>query len=138
MLVVDVPEGEALEDMGGIGNLKEVGQESAPDPLHRYYRLNSAAYHNETLWKTMIANPRMIALVRSVLEDDFCVNAGGFFMKPPGHGSVVPWHQDSGAWNLPPGPFDPCEPFIFDYWLAIDKATKENGCLRRFELPGYS
>ncbi len=122
---------ESYEKLG-IGNLKEVGQETSPhkDPLHRFYRLNAAAYHNETIWKTMIANPRTIALVRSVMEDDFCVNAGGFFLKPPGHGSAVPWHQDTGAWNMPPAPFDPDEPFIFDYWLAIDRATKENGCLQ--------
>lgn len=113
----------------GIGHVKE-DRPDAEDPLHRYYRLNSPAYHNETLWKTMISNPRTIGLVRSVLQDDFCVNAGGFFLKPPRHGSVVPWHQDSAAWSMPPASYDPDEPTMFDFWIAVDRATEANGCLQ--------
>ena len=113
----------------GIGHVKE-DDPNADNPLHRFFRLNSPAYHNETLWKTIVANPRTVSLVRSVLDDDFCINAGGLFLKPPKHGSVVPWHQDPGAWNMPPAPFDPTEPMVFDFWIAIDRATKENGCLQ--------
>lgn len=113
----------------GVGHVKE-DQPNAGNPLHRFYRLNSPAYHNETLWKKMISNPRTVGLVRSVLRDDFCVNAGGFFLKPPRHGSITPWHQDSAAWSMPPGPYDPNEPMMFDFWIAIDRATKENGCLQ--------
>ena len=112
----------------GIGHVKEDASDAA-DPLHRFYRLNSSAYHNEVLWRKMISNPRTIGLVRSVLQDDFCVNAGGFFLKPPHHGSVVPWHQDSAAWSMPPAPYDPAEPMMFDFWIAVDEATRENGCL---------
>lgn len=124
-----IAEHAEVYDKLGIGHVKE-DDANAENPLHRFFRLNSAAYHNETLWKTIVANSRTVSLVRSVLEDDFCINAGGFFLKPPKHGSVVPWHQDSAAWNLPPAPFDPEEPMIFDFWIAIDRATKENGCLQ--------
>ena len=58
----------------GVGHVKE-DQPNAGNPLHRFYRLNSSAYHNETLWKKIISNPRTVGLVRSVLQDDFCVNA---------------------------------------------------------------
>ena len=113
----------------GVGHVKEDNFD-AEDPLHRFYRLNTPAYHNEIIWKTFVTNPRTIALVRSVLEDDYCINAGGLFLKPPKNGSITPWHQDSGAWSMPTTPFDPTEPMIFDFWMAIDRATTENGCLQ--------
>ena len=44
-------------------------------------------------------------------------------LKPPG-GREKPWHQDRAYFNMAPGvPVVGC-------WLALDRATAENGCMR--------
>jgi len=46
-----------------------------------------------------------------------------FFAKPASNGRKVPWHQDGEYW--PVRPLATCT-----VWLAVDDATRDNGCLR--------
>jgi ectoine hydroxylase-related dioxygenase (phytanoyl-CoA dioxygenase family) len=52
--------------------------------------------------------------------------SGSFWSKPPG-GAAVPWHQDIEYWAINP-------PLNVTVWLAIDPATRANGCLQ--VIPG--
>jgi phytanoyl-CoA hydroxylase len=106
------------------------------DPLKRYYKIGAIGYRDQFLWNRIPTHPKMIHLATEVLGPDVCVNVGGgFFLKPPLHGSITPWHQDSAVWGLPPTPYVKSDtPLLFDYWMAIDPATKENGCLQL--IPG--
>jgi ectoine hydroxylase-related dioxygenase (phytanoyl-CoA dioxygenase family) len=62
-------------------------------------------------------------------------NSTAVFCKPAKHGSVVPWHQDSALWGLKPDAWTAeTAPVLFDWWMALDPATRENGCLQL--LPG--
>jgi polysaccharide pyruvyl transferase WcaK-like protein len=48
--------------------------------------------------------------------------------KPAGQGTHLPWHQDAGdVWKLDRDP-------ILTSWIALDPATKENGCVQA--IPG--
>jgi ectoine hydroxylase-related dioxygenase (phytanoyl-CoA dioxygenase family) len=46
------------------------------------------------------------------------------FCKPPKHGGVVAWHQDYSYWTR-------TQPMAhLTCWIALDDATRENGCLQ--------
>jgi ectoine hydroxylase-related dioxygenase (phytanoyl-CoA dioxygenase family) len=50
--------------------------------------------------------------------------------KPPGHPHETPWHQDGGYFGRPVAP--PGTPITFrsvQFWLALDDADTENGCM---------
>ena len=77
-----------------------------------------------------------LAAVRPLLGSDlFCPN-DLYFLKPPGSGRPIAWHQDSwyfrNIYEASDG--SPIEDASVGTWLAIDDATVENGCLR--VLPG--
>ena len=78
------------------------------------------------------AHPRLVSLTMEVLGPDiFPLNGGGFFMKPPRYGGEVPWHQDAspfdGSGGIP-------VPVLFDFWLGVDAAGIDNGCMEL--IPG--
>ena len=52
---------------------------------------------------------------------------GSCFLKPAKTGSATPWHQDNALWR--DGETGP-----FNFWIAIDPATRANGCLQ--VIPG--
>ena len=51
--------------------------------------------------------------------------------KPPGHPAETPWHQDMGYAKMPFSPKGyPCrERQILQFWIALDTADVENGCM---------
>jgi ectoine hydroxylase-related dioxygenase (phytanoyl-CoA dioxygenase family) len=53
-----------------------------------------------------------------------------FISKEPHVGRATPWHEDSSYWN---GRADTMTGII-TVWLALDRATEENGCMR--VIPG--
>lgn len=106
-----------------------------PDPLYHYNWIDCVGFHDAVLWKTVSANPKLLAIARQVVGDDvFPLNGGGFFMKPPGSPQGVPWHQDASpfldAWKED----DESNRLLFDFWLGLSEATEEMGCLRL--IPG--
>ncbi|MDE0229473.1 MAG: phytanoyl-CoA dioxygenase family protein, partial [Spirochaetaceae bacterium] len=103
-----------------------------PDPLRRFDWINEISFRDPVLWRYAAAHPRLIALAMEVLGPDiYPLNGGGFFMKPPRHGGEVPWHQDAspfdGAGGIP-------VPVLFDFWLGLDAARIDNGCMEL--IPG--
>ena len=101
------------------------------EPFARYAKLEVLLWKDELLWRKIITHPNLVRLTQAVLGPDYCINAGAIFMKPAHHGSPVPWHQDSAAWGLQAGAYETGEtPLLFDYWLALERATLENGCLQ--------
>jgi ectoine hydroxylase-related dioxygenase (phytanoyl-CoA dioxygenase family) len=71
-------------------------------------------------------SPALVAVGRRLLGDDVMLWSGSFWNKPPG-GAAVPWHQDIEYWSINP-------PLNVTVWLAIDPATRANGCLQ--VIPG--
>ncbi|NKB69281.1 MAG: hypothetical protein GKR89_19600 [Candidatus Latescibacteria bacterium] len=72
------------------------------------------------------------AVIVDVLEDLLGPNiklyCDQLMMKPPHHGTVTDWHQDSMAWpQFAPQNHVSC-------WVALDDATVANGCMT--VLPG--
>lgn len=77
-----------------------------------------AAFH-DLLWHRAIGVPASQLLggaVRFWHDQVFC--------KPPRHGGVVAWHQDYAYWTR-------TQPMAhLTCWIALDDATRENGCLQ--------
>jgi len=80
--------------------------------------------------------PEILDLVEPILGPDIALFASHFLCKPKGDGKRVPWHEDSWYWGKKLQPMQVCT-----VWLAIDKSTRENGCMRvipRTHFNGYS
>lgn len=67
--------------------------------------------------------PGLLDMVQQLIGEDFALWNSSFFAKPPRVGSRTPWHQDGEYWPI--RPLATCS-----IWIAVDAATKENGCLR--------
>ena len=72
-------------------------------------------------------NAEILDFVESVIGPDIILWSSGVFCKKPNVGLEVPWHQDGHFWPI--RPLATCT-----VWIAVDDATKENGCMRY--LPG--
>jgi hypothetical protein len=66
-------------------------------------------------------------LLRQLVGPNVLMWGSQLFCKPPAIGMAIPWHQDGEYW--------PIRPLAnVSAWIAIDPATRENGCLR--VIPG--
>jgi len=61
--------------------------------------------------------------VERILGPDILIWSSGFFIKDPGDGKIVSWHQDATYWGLEP-------PTILTAWIALTPSTVESGCLK--------
>ena len=67
--------------------------------------------------------PAVLDMLEQVLGPDFALWNASFFAKPAFKGYALPWHQDGEYWPIQP--LASCT-----VWIAVDDATRENGCLR--------
>ena len=72
-------------------------------------------------------NDEILDMVEQLIVPNIALWNQSFFAKPAHVGTRTPWHQDGEYW--PMRPLATCS-----VWIAIDDATRENGCLRF--LPG--
>lgn len=78
----------------------------------------SPAFH-DLLW-----NPAFVVPAAQLLGGPVRFWHDQLFCKPPRHGGVVAWHQDYSYWTR-------TEPMAhLTCWIALDDATRENGCLQ--------
>lgn len=68
-------------------------------------------------------NSDLLDMVERLIGDNFAIWNSSFFAKPSKVGSRTPWHQDGEYWPI--RPLATCS-----VWIAVDAATRENGCLQ--------
>jgi ectoine hydroxylase-related dioxygenase (phytanoyl-CoA dioxygenase family) len=84
--------------------------------------------HTHPFFRMHATRPEIADVVRALIGPEIRLYTDQLFVKPPHHGSEVPFHQDHAYW-------DAVEPYNWvSCWLALDDATIENGCVRM--LPG--
>jgi phytanoyl-CoA hydroxylase len=66
--------------------------------------------------------PEICDVVAEVLDGGAQIFSDTVFMKPPRHGIEAAPHQDTAFWPK-------LSPNALNFWMAIDPATVENGCL---------
>lgn len=69
-------------------------------------------------------------LLEPIIGPNIALFSSHFICKDPFVGRATPWHEDSAFWN---GRFDRFEDIV-TVWLALDRSTRENGCMR--VIPG--
>lgn len=69
---------------------------------------------------------RMIALAQASVGKPVYLYSHKMTMKQPGEGGAWEWHQDFGYWHN----YGCLAPEMMSIYVAIDKATRENGCLQ--------
>lgn len=78
----------------------------------------SPAFH-DLLW-----HPAFVVPASQLLDGSVRFWHDQLFCKPPRHGGVVAWHQDYSYWTR-------TQPMAhLTCWIALDDATRENGCLQ--------
>ena len=89
----------------------------------RFRKLNGFGVRSPLVWDALYASAPLLRVVRHFLGDDLLLKFSSVFLKPARTGSATPWHQDNGLWR--DGETQP-----FNFWMALDPATRANGCLQ--------
>src|SRR3989442_4471732 len=104
------------------------GELAAEEYVLSLRKLSHMAWYDDQML-AHARDPRLTDRVAALLGPDLKLYQDQLFMKPPRVGSRQKYHQDQ-----PLGfHIDPPE-LMVTCWLALDDATRENGCLR--VLPG--
>lgn len=84
-------------------------------------------YLLQTWVAELASHEKVLDAVEGVLGPNLMVWGSSLFVKDPGEGTYVSWHQDSTYWGL-------SEPDVTTAWIALSPATIESGCMKM--MPG--
>jgi hypothetical protein len=116
---IQLPEPDGRPDLDPMDPMGDSPAERAA----RFRKLGNYCITAPHIWHTVHCGEPILAMARHYLGDDVVLKYNSVFVKPARTGSATPWHQDNGLWRD-----EETEPFNF--WMALDPATKENGCLQ--------
>ncbi|MFC5649194.1 phytanoyl-CoA dioxygenase family protein [Paenibacillus solisilvae] len=91
--------------------------------------LDTPHFRDERLLKFLLSD-EVLDLVEPLIGPNIGLWSSHFICKEPLIGKQTPWHEDSAYWNGRLSRFDK----IVTVWLAIDRSSKKNGCMR--VIPG--
>jgi len=91
--------------------------------------LNAPHLKDDRLFDFLLAD-EVLDIVEPIIGPNIGLWSSGFICKESQTGKKTPWHEDSAYWEGRFNNFDG----IVTIWLAIDEATKKNGCMG--VLPG--
>ena len=91
--------------------------------------LDTPHFRDPRLLEFLLAD-EVLDLVEPILGPNIALWSSHFICKDPYVGRATPWHEDSAYWRSRVDGFD----HIVTVWLAIDRSTRENGCMR--VIPG--
>jgi ectoine hydroxylase-related dioxygenase (phytanoyl-CoA dioxygenase family) len=80
----------------------------------------------DDIWAAASTNPRIVNNVRILLGEEIAFFHGKVMLKEARQGGAWEWHQDYGYWYNQGFAF----PRMLSAFVALDGATKENGCLQ--------
>jgi len=103
----------------------EKAEHDHPEALHPEHR-NNAHLVFEFL-ADAAKHPAVVGSVRSIVGDDILLSTSVLFIKEPGTGGFVSWHQDARYMGLEPHDF-------VTAWLAISPSNADTGCM--VAIPG--
>jgi len=91
--------------------------------------LDTPHFHDERLLDILMSD-EVLDLVEPILGPNIGLWSSHFICKDPFTGRATPWHEDSSYWKGRLSSLDK----IVTVWLAIDRSTGDNGCMR--VIPG--
>ncbi len=93
----------------------------------RYRKLPNFCIQSPVILENVHCSDQVLSLATSFLGGDLLLKFAAIFLKPAKTGAATPWHQDNGLWR-------DGDRKSFNFWTAIDPASKANGCIQF--LPG--
>lgn len=132
-----IPRDLAIELRGVIKNtilMPEPDTKADADPMDpmgdtpaaraaRFRKLGRFCSRSPLIWHNVHGGEPMLRIAQHFLGNDLIIKFDSCFLKPARTGSATPWHQDNGLWR--DGETEP-----FNFWMALDPATRANGCLQ--------
>lgn len=97
-----------------------------PDASGKKSKLSLWSELRDDIWGAASIHPRLVNPVRILLHEDICFFHGKVMLKEGGSGGAWEWHQDYGYWYGDGFLY----PNMLSAFVALDPATKENGCLQ--------
>lgn len=98
------------------------GKDREDIPRRDRIRLMSfLCFHHRYFWD-FVRHPAIYSVASQIFDSGIKIFSDTIFVKPPKHGIEAALHQDTAFWPK-------LEPNALNFWLAIDRATTENGCL---------
>ena len=91
-------------------------------PRRDRVRLMSNMYHHHPYFRSMGGHRAICEVILELYQDGVQFFSDTVFMKPAHHGIEAACHQDTAFWPK-------LRPNAMNFWLAVDPATIENGCL---------
>jgi phytanoyl-CoA hydroxylase len=95
----------------------------ARHPNLRGEELGHTLMSKDPFWVRLISDDRLVDIAELFVGPNIGLFASHYISKPAYSGQPVLWHQDGAFW-----PLEPME--VVTLWLAVDRSTTENGCLR--------
>lgn len=111
---------ERLEKLAGIfeEHLAEKGSKLSDE-------LDTPHFRDPRLLEFLLSL-EVLDLVEPITGPDITLWSSHFICKDPYTGRATPWHEDSALWEGRVDNYDN----IVTVWLALDRSTCENGCMR--------
>ncbi|WP_313639087.1 phytanoyl-CoA dioxygenase family protein [Paenibacillus sp.] len=91
--------------------------------------LDTPHFRDERLLEYLLSD-EVLDLVEPFIGPNIGLWSSHFISKEPFTGRPTPWHEDSAYWNGRLSSFEK----IITVWLALDRSSEENGCMR--VIPG--
>jgi hypothetical protein len=91
--------------------------------------LDTPHFRDPRLLPFLLAD-EVLDLVEPIIGPDIALWSSHFISKDPFTGKPTPWHEDSAYWKGRLSGYDG----IVTVWLALDRTSRENGCMR--VIPG--
>jgi hypothetical protein len=96
------------------------------EDLHQYgYDGLDVIHFRDARLLDIVLSDEVLDLVEGVVGPNIGLWSTHFIAKEPKVGKATPWHEDSSYWN---GRVSTMAG-ICTVWLALDRATKDNGCM---------
>lgn len=132
LLVPDVLNREEItlltDAIEGNGRVHTEGSETV-DGTGKRVRLAIWNELTDDIWSAVTTLPGIVKRVRILLGEEIAFYHGKVMLKEPKTGGAWEWHQDYGYWYNNGFVF----PRMISAFVALDAATKENGCLEVLE-----
>ncbi|MCC6581212.1 MAG: phytanoyl-CoA dioxygenase family protein [Phycisphaeraceae bacterium] len=101
----------------------------AGDPTGKTLRLRKIqeVFKSEPVFRDMLSQDKLLDAVEDLIGPNIYYHSSKLMCKPARGGRRKPWHQDYAYWAT-------MNTRQVTVWIAIDQATKENGCMQ--VIPG--
>ena len=96
-------------------------------PRRNRVRLMSNMCKHHPYFSSIGGHPEIYNVISSLFQTGVRMFSDTVFMKPAHHGIEAALHQDTAFWPK-------LEPNAMNFWLAVDSATVQNGCVH--VIPG--